>query len=1372
MRSLLLPLLGAAGRLLLIVLPLLAASPVLAQTDVRIQLHVSQLSWALPTKDGEVEPAFTIFYDSFDNSKRFFCQTYKESGKSKDKYVNLFGSFVRSTGSSAFTLCFQGHENDRDTNCDFDRNDEYRQQVYRFFDMRNQAPGVYSAPITVTLGYYTFIYRWRYTLPTPAFLTCAGCNTTENVCANNAMTLTTNVDLPRKDGLQYVWEYHVSGDDNYMTNPDYTSCLQSCQDMMDGDYCYNSCYQQYADNMYVSEPIWRPLAVTDAPSFPFTPGEKIPGLTTNKTVDFRVRVKSSEMESLNRQSNGFMFSPPAPKVTSVTSTPSCPVGTTADGTIVVSGISGLGMYKYILREGPDDLDYCDPGKGTCLRLAQMSKPSGSFSGSSFVLREVPPGQYTLWITNPGAEYGVCAFKQTIGVDQIPALNLTSPVITHNTCYGASEGSITIASSGGRPNIVCTLKNAQGQVFGPQTFNAIGTPATFNGLAAGVYEVVVEDACKQSATTSIEVEQPAQLIVTQPLPLITDATCANPGNGQARITFAATDGASDISPSGTYLYQLYKDDQPFGDAVQSTDLVWTRTDLPVCDNYRLRVKDAAGLDCNGATFSFKIIGPATMQVGTPQVTPVTCYGGSNGAISVTGNNGLDTPFRYLLTKDGVAPQENRTGTFTNLAAGTYTITQMRTIDGCTDASISAPIVITQPAVLSINYTKLNVSCYDQKNGRITASVTGGTGPYAYQWQRLLSGDAALDDNWSGLSGQVNPTLPNLEPGTYRLRVRDAHSCLVVSPAISITEPALLEITTVNVHDITCFGEKGTLEPLVRGGTAPYTLEYTTNNGGTYAAFTAATPLLPGTYRVRVTDRNGCRAGYDAPLMITAPPAALSFTYTLSDYNGYHVSCFGGSNGTATLAATGGNGDGYAGYTYALDNGAYQDDAILTGITAGTHTLRVKDARGCVVSQTVTFTQPDAALFLTLSDKTDILCYGEATGELTVSVTGGTAPYQFSRDGVAFQADPHFTGLAAGDYVITVRDVNGCSTALPVRLLHLHAPIVITASITNVSCYDGNDGRIEITAGGGAGGYQYAWTSLAQTGASAGNLKIGTYPLGITDASGCRKDTLFTIGQPDAPLSVYVHNTPVCADRSNGVIDLSPRGGTPPYRHSIDNGLSFQPGNRFLVGVGTYPIVVQDSQGCTVTATTTIVQRNDRPEPNFLIATRQNAFDTLVVKETSLPKADSVHWSFDPRALVIDADPYSPKIRFTDPGTYLVTMTGYFGGCDYSLTKTLTLSPFDPVAVAPLAANTALIRELAVTPNPNNGRFSFTVKLARTQPLSVVVVDVLGNEYYRKSWGQTTEVTENLQLERAASGFYILRAIVPTDAKETRVLLNKQ
>jgi hypothetical protein len=141
-------------------------------------------------------------------------------------------SFVRNTGSPSFTIYFQGHENDTDTDCDYDRNDEFRQQASRSLNILSQPPGVYSSVLQFKTGYYTLSYRWRYTLPTPAFLTCAGCDVTENVCADSPMTLTTNVDLPRKDGLQYVWEYHVSGDDYFILNPDYETCLQSCQDLM------------------------------------------------------------------------------------------------------------------------------------------------------------------------------------------------------------------------------------------------------------------------------------------------------------------------------------------------------------------------------------------------------------------------------------------------------------------------------------------------------------------------------------------------------------------------------------------------------------------------------------------------------------------------------------------------------------------------------------------------------------------------------------------------------------------------------------------------------------------------------------------------------------------------------------------------------------------------------------------------------------------------------------------------------------------------------------------------------------------------------------------------------------------------------------
>src|SRR5690606_24381179 len=129
-----------------------------------------------------------------------------------------------------------------------------------------------------------------------------------------------------------------------------------------------------------------------------------------------------------------------------------------------------------------------------------------------------------------------------------------------------------------------------------------------------------------------------------------------------------------------------------------------------------------------------------------------------------------------------------------------------------------------------------------------------------------------------------------------------------------------------------------------------------------------------YSVRATDKNGCTFTNADPQLITTPSEALTFTVELSDYNGYNISCWGGGNGHAVLTASGGNGAGYAGYTYALDDGEFQGEARLEGINAGEHTLHVKDGRGCIVSQALTFTQTSALLGSELLQKQHVACIG--------------------------------------------------------------------------------------------------------------------------------------------------------------------------------------------------------------------------------------------------------------------------------------------------------------------------------------------------------------------------------------------------------------
>jgi hypothetical protein len=1354
-----------------------------AQT-VNVTVKLDSLKWhGIADPNGSAEPRFNFT----SGGKKLTYSCYQLTGaKGTHKFEAKTGLLLPlpvKWNNPAFYLVLDCFEKDKQNSdeCYFNDNgldnDDYHEKDSLKIDLTSLVspigqqlpPGVYSTTHFVQTNgkRYSAYLRVLYWVSEPPTQPIQTSHQVSDICAQENVTLKTTVNLPYKPGLTYVWEYHRAGEGTWTEDPYLQNCLDDCY-YLGAANPYNSYDCSYCDENYppVFTETWIPLGTTQTETITFNPYQKIFGskLTEKTSIEFRVKIKTTEKESDWSTLQSYSFSPPPPDINNATITYDNACPGQPSGSIYISGISGVGQYIYVLRQGHNNTQTCDPEKD-CLNNSY----SGKAYGNSFKIEGVESGKYTLWITNPAGKFGTCHSFRNVYVPEHPRLELYEPLVKQIDCHGSLAGSITAHSGGGVSPVTYLLSGGTLPETLKYTLTTPGESTAFSGLGAGSYTLTVTDGCGQLQTRQIQIVQPAKLSARSPV--ITPATCTDPGNGEATINIFPTSGPFDINPSGNYVYQLYKDGSPFADAQYTSATEWQANNLPVSDQYELRVKNGTGQDCNGVTISFRIEGPLALSLDTLIVSPVSCFGGTNGEIVAARQNSFDQSFRYLLKKEGVAIDENTSGLFSRLSAGNYTVTKMRAITGCHDAYTSGSITITQPPAFSMSYTKTDISCSGQGDGKIEAAVSGGTAPYRYQWQLLTGKDPGLEEDWADMAGQVYATINRLEPGTYRLQVKDQHNCFVNPPNVTITEPALLEISGVKLQDIICLGGKAYLEPVVKGGTSPYTFYYSAAEEE-YTSFTATTTFEPGNYRIKVIDRNRCQASYAQTISVTAPETALTFNYRLSDHNGYNISCHGGNNGSATIQASGGNGSSYAGYQYALDNGVYQASSLLTGITAGAHTLYVKDARGCVESKTVFFTEPTATLSVELTGKTDIICYGGKEGQIEVKVQGGTSPYLFSLNGGLFQTQPRFANLGAGAYTVTVKDVNGCASSLPVSILHLQEPIQLRAVIRNVSCFGGNDGKIEVSVNGGAGEYQYLWKDLPATRALAEDLPAGTYSLQIVDASGCRRDTSFTIRQPESPLSVYVHNTPVCAGRSNGVIRLSPRGGTPPYLYSIDNGASFQATEWFAVGTGNYPIVVKDNKGCVSYTGSTIVARNDKPEPNFLVATSQSAFDTLVIKETSLPKPDSIHWTFDAHAILLDTDQWSPRIRFLQPGSYVINMKGFFGGCDYSITKTLTLSAHDPAAVPVSGPGSSAIRELSVTPNPNDGNFSFTVKLSGLQALSVVIVDVLGNEYYRRHWSGVTEVTQNVKISMASSGFYILKAIVPTDARETRVLLHKQ
>lgn len=1327
-------------------------------------------------------PRVKFFRDSFDDQHNMIpnkgCVEIASGSSGNVDFNRQVGNFLIEESAPSFTFIVETWEKRKDNSgsCGFhddtgsgNQPDRFHKVNYLPLNLNDYAQGEAHTYIVTNRTYEgsTLTSEVKATLTityTPAQLSIQD-GKMDNNCAHEPYTLNTKFPnaLNNPTNIKYEWQFNIPSEDIRVDPEPYESCGQNCDQ---GGNCWEECIT--IDDPEYTIKHWTALkSATSSPEvtfdplvdvFPYAQKPENRTVLTNQNVEFRVRAVGSLRQGEWSVSTIRGFSPPPPNSSSAVITePSCP--NSATGKITLENISSLfPTYRYILKKGDVATLGCDPKEGTCLTDIQTS---GQNSGSKLELTSIPAGTYSLFLLNDGGTQGVCPRRigNAITVSAIPDLSVSLGTPVQIVCNGAGNGSISLSITGGRSaSVDYDLSNLTTTELYHANTTTANASVSFTTLKPGNYSLTVSDGCTPAIVKTFEITQPVKVSESEFQKV--DATCTDPGNGIAKITVSKS-ATPDVSVSSIYHYQLYKENVLYNelDLAAST---YTWTGLPVSSNYKIVVKEKGGQDCNGAAVNFAIAGPAPLGIQTPAVTNVACFGGNGGAIKVNGTGGTGS---YIYELSGAATLSNNTGEFVNLAAGNYIITVRNTIT-CNDKYVHPTITINQPTQVVATISKKDISCYGLTDGEITSIVSGGTpgsSGYSYTWE-MQTGFA-----WTSLS-KTSASLTGLGEGTYRLKAKDEKECPATSNEVSIVEPAAIGISNVSVTDIKCYGEKGSIAITGTGGTGAYTFAYALN-GASFVDFNSSTPLTAGIYRVKITDANGCSYQDANDRVITTPASVLSFTETLSDYNGYNISCYGGGNGTASIAASGGNGGNYSGYQYALDNGSFGPDALLTGIYAGDHTLKVKDARGCITSKPVTFTQTTAKLSTVLVRKKDVTCYGEATGILEFSGTGGLPPYQYSLDNAVFQEQGIFTGLGANDYAIAIKDKNGCDNTAIYSIVTINPKIEIATSLTDVSCFGGSDGEVATSIIGGVAPFQYQWTGLSTTSSKATGLIAGSYTVKVTDNAGCKMEASAIIAQPHQALTTSLATVPVCYGRTNGSITVTTKGGTEPYLYSIDNGLSFQSGAVFLQGVGTYTLTSKDSKGCTVTATTEVVLRNDKPEPNFLVATTRNAMDTLVIIDVSVPKPDSIYWIFDPQAIVISNNEWSPQLRFIDAGTYFVSMTGYFGGCDYSVTKNMTVSPYDPSIEKEKLPGYKPIESVSVTPNPSNGQFELSVKLVKKYNLSITVYDILGNIRYGNTWNSIEELKQTIVLDNVSAGVYLLRVVTESDAQDVRVLINK-
>lgn len=596
---------------------------------------------------------------------------------------------------------------------------------------------------------------------------------------------------------------------------------------------------------------------------------------------------------------------------------------------------------------------------------------------------------------------------------------------------------------------------------------------------------------------------------------------------APITFTITkqDVSCNDDSTGSITLTVNGGTAPISFVWNDGDLNQNRTNLSA-GVYSVTINDVN--NC-GATTSVTITEPAAMVM-TETVTDVNCFGGNSGSIYPTVNGGV---FPYSYAWSNGANTQNISG----LAGGNYTVT----VTDANSCTLIRTFTVNSPtAPIATTTTGSNLSCFGDANGSASVTVLGGTAPYSFLWNNF-----ANTSSINGLSG-----------GKYTVLVTDANGC-TARDSVFVTEPAQLVVTTTSVN-ILCNGNLGTITANVVGGTPTYT--YAWSNGDSSTTITANA----GSYTVTVTDGNGCTSTASATL---SQPTSMAVNGVVK-----HVSCAGTADGGVTLNIFGGVGP----YDYLWSNGDTTKD--VSGLAGNNYSVTVTDNNGCTSVSLFIVNEP-TALFASIV-KTDVNCPGAANGTATVTASGGTAPYTYAWSN--FNIAPNVTGLSGGKYFVVVRDKNNCEVRDSVEILEPQ-PIVITETITNVSCNGANDGSISIAVVGGTPNYTYLWSNGNSTN-TISNLAAGQYSLTITDANNCTKVETYMVTQPQILSLNGIEIDANCFGSPTGKVDVTVVGGTVPYTFAWSNGAITEDLNNVIAG--TYDVTVTDGAGCTATDTYTV------------------------------------------------------------------------------------------------------------------------------------------------------------------------------------------
>jgi large repetitive protein len=785
--------------------------------------------------------------------------------------------------------------------------------------------------------------------------------------------------------------------------------------------------------------------------------------------------------------------------------------------------------------------------------------------------------------------------KTVTLNEPPAIGAVlaanSPV--HVKCSGQSTGSIVLEALPVGASLEYSL-------------NVAGTPvrpwqpsASFTNLPAATYTVLVRNgSCINFNALTAVVNEPATFLAIDNS-VLTDITC--PLNSTFGIT---SNGSISINVSGgslPYAFQWFNAANGNPVSVGSGGDTHQINGMPQ-GSYRVNVTDAGGC---GTTATYAISQPADWNTVVAS-SNLTVVGANDGSINITSVAGATAPLS-ISWSDGAGFDDLYSRT--NLAVGNYvyTLTDTR---GC---RFDETVGIFDNNALSASLNTFANDCYGASKGRIEVVINNGIPHYSVLWTGNTYDGFPVSGSELNVGSIVS--INNLKAGSYTVTVVDNNgtgASMILTAVIS--QPASPLALTFSSTDVTCYGQSnGNVSVAVSGGT-PYLpgvydislFPVTTVKAGSYLF----SGLNTGAYEIVVVDEKGC--DLRQAVTISQPNELLASVVATN------VNCSGSSTGSLTATVTGRT----VGHPFSYDWEMYDGttwvpyptggSAFVNNVPAGVYRVLVTSlGDGCTdYSDAVTVAQNNAlAMNVDITDVTS--CYGDASGRLVVSVTGGLAPYILEYLGptsavVSGNGPFDIKNLPAGTYTLQLSDANSCVLTQPVTIAQ-PTPLVVSALSHSIGCNNASNGLLSFSVEGGvvASGNQSYYALLQGPGslsymlsasvASGGvanmsvpNLPVGHYNLVVRDVNssnplGCQYSYSFTL---DNIVITGDVTDATCLGINNGsILNVTIAGATPGYTWAWSttdgSGLNASTLSQGGLSAGNYTLTVTDLvRGCVV------------------------------------------------------------------------------------------------------------------------------------------------------------------------------------------------